>query len=366
MNMPVDPSRGRPRGALHDYMDELAGQVRGVDLRDRVLASSRRARIRRRVVTGAAAAAAVVAVVSGIAWAGLPTARTDRTPPAAVTSSTPPPTPPTAWTKLPSKLYYQASGSHYGLLRWDATARTTFTAPNPACGLYLSPNGRRVVWVTTDGGGLTGTLMIAGSDGTGRRTLLDNVACTAENVPVWQPDSAHLLIRLGNDGERRVIDVDGEVRDTPLADTLADLAWSPGGEFVAYQDNGQIVVARPDGTVVHRVAHGDETPTGGFTVQGVSDDGRRVVVGMRPSDPGQVRTGFRLVDAVTGQNVPVPHTGANDGAIYPAPGNTLVVRQDTAGRQRVYLLSPALKVIDTRTEPASLHDAMLLITPQAG
>jgi hypothetical protein len=365
MSMPVDPSRGQPRGTLHDYLDELAGQVRGVDLRDRVLASSRRVRIRRRVATGAAAAV-VAAVVSGIAWAGLPTTRTHRTPPAAVTSSAPPSSRPAPWTKLPAKLYYQASGGHYSLVRWDSTARTTFTAPEPACGLYLSPNGRRVVWVATDGGGRTGNLMIAGSDGTGRRTLLADVACTAENVPVWLPDSAHLLSRLGNDGQRRVVDVDGEVRESPLAGTLADLAWSPSGEYVAYQDNGQIVVARPDGTVVHRVAHGDETPTGGFTVQGVSDDGRRVVVGMRPSDPGQVRTGFRLVDAVTGQNVPVPHAGAAGGAIYPAPGNTLLVRQDAAGKQRLYLLGPDLKVIDTRTEPASLHDAMLLITPRAG
>ena len=362
MNMPVNPSRPQPRGALHDYLTELAGQVHGVDLRDRVRVSSRRLRIRRRILTSAAAAVAVVAVVSGIAWAGQPAARTARTPPAAA----PPSTAPAPWAKLPRKLYYQGPGVHYSLMRWDSTARTLFTAPVPACGLYLSPDGRRVVWVATDGGGLTGKLMIAGSDGSGRRTLLANVACTAENVPVWLPDSAHLLIRLGNDGQRRMIDVDGEVRATPLDGTVGDLAWSPSGTFVAYQEDGKIVVARPDGTVAHRVAHGDETPTGGFTVQGVSDDGRRVVVGMRPSDPGQVRTGSRLVDMVTGRYVTVPHTSVNDGAIYPAPGNTLLVRQDQAGQQRVYLIGADLRVIDTRAEPASLKDAMLLITPQAG
>jgi hypothetical protein len=273
------------------------------------------------------------------------------------------------WTTVPAALYYQAAGAHYALRRLAdyRSVRTTYMPPGTVCGLYLSPDGRRVAWVAVDGGGATGDLIVAGSDGQGRRTLLTNVVCTAENVPVWMPDSIGLLIQQDYQAPRRLVDVDtGEVHASPLAATQGDIAWSPNGEFVAYQDNGRIVVARPDGTIVHRVAHGDETPTGGFTVQGVADDGRRVVVGMRPSDPGQVRTGFRLVDVVTGKNLTVPHATANDAAIYPGPGNTLLVRSGAKDGHHLYLIGADGAVLDQRAEPPSLGEATLLLTPGVG
>jgi hypothetical protein len=146
---------------------------------------------------------------------------------------------------------------------------------------------------------------------------------------------------------------------------VADPVVSPGGEYAAWSENGTVMVSRSDGTVVHRFAHGDETPTGGFTVQGVSDDGRRVVLGMRPSDPASVRTGFRVVDTTSGKNVDLPRevrvTDLTSTQVHPVPGNQLLVRVDEGKQNRIYLLRDDGSIRDTRVEPASLHDALLLV-----
>jgi hypothetical protein len=86
-------------------------------------------------------------------------------------------------------------------------------------------------------GGATGDLVSARVDGTGRKTVLKGASCTGGNAPYWLPDSRHVLVTRGNVAKRVPVDVrDGKV-------------------------------------------------------------GPRVVVGFGSTDPNQVRTGFRLLDA---------------------------------------------------------------------
>jgi hypothetical protein len=372
----MDPLGSPALGALHNYLAEMAEEVTLVDLRDRVRASSRRATVRRRAVLASSAAVVAVAVVSGAAWAGLPRSPDNGVTPVAPgspapsvapsVSSTPSKSAPTTTTPVtvPERLFYLALSGK--LQRLDGSSSVEVFVPRtPSCGLIVSPDRTRIAYVVADGGGATGDLIVARPDGSGQKTVSGGVACTGGESPVWQPGSRKILLRQGNRGPRVVVDVaTRKVGVTPLRDVPGYVAWSPNGAYVAYAEDGKIVVARPDGTVVHRVAHADESPAGGFSVQGVSDDGGRVVVGLQNTDPDIIRTGFRLVDATNGRDVDLPPDIAPGdrlrAAIYPAPGNRLLVRVEDGAVHKLYMVGPDGKVLDSRTEPADLRTATLL------
>jgi len=66
---------------------------------------------------------------------------------------------------------------------------------------------------------------------------------------------------LGENSPRRVVDVrTGKVVASSFAEAAADPVVSPDGRYAAGDKNGQIVVVWPDGSVVRRLAHCDETP----------------------------------------------------------------------------------------------------------
>jgi hypothetical protein len=360
--------------SLQRQMEELADDVRVVDLRARVHAASHRVTVRRRIAVAAAAAAAVIAVVSGVVWAGSPSAQRDRGVPTGVDSvapstSTSTSAPPVAWATIPPTLYYQVRTSggdqqRYELWWSDGTAsERQFTPPGLACGMFQSPDQARVAWVAVgDNPGAAGDLWVASIDGNEMRRLLTDVTCNGLNVPRWIDADDLIATR---DGVANVIEVEtGKAADTSFGDEADDLVWSPDAQFGAYSASGEIVVCRPDGTVVRRVGHGDETPSGGFSLQGVSDDGRRVVLGANPSDPSQVRSGFRVVDTVTGKNVDLPRSikvaNLMSTQINTVPGNQLLVRVDEGATNKIYLLGQDGMIKDTRTEPKSLHDALLM------
>jgi TolB protein len=389
MNAPFDPNRPQFGGFLSDYMADLADEVQPVDLRDRVRASSRRLAVRRTAVAATAVVAALV-VASGVAWAGLsgmggpdrqpadssPSAPTPGpTTPTAVPSSAVPttssPTPnATASGGIPSTLYYLTfDGTRQHLRVWQqGQVREILSPRTAACGLAVSPNHKRVAWTTTDGGGATGDLVVARIDGTGQRTVLRGVSCTGGNAPFWLPDSRHMLIAQGNTAPRVLVDVDtGALTSTPLTGVIEYVAWSPNGRRVAYASHGEIVVARPDGTVDHRVRHGDETPTGGFSVQGISDDGLVAVIGIRNTDPDQIRTGYRLVNTVTGKTIPLPGevapTTATQASVYPLTDGQLLLRVRRSSEHTLYLINANGKVTAHKAEPAALGNAILLPPP---
>lgn len=397
MNTPVDPSSPQFGGMLRDHLADLADEVQPVNLSDRVQASSHRLSVRRAVLTSASVVAAI-AVASGAAWAGVqglsephkPPVGASPTAPTTAPSSTAPtasptPSPPStstsgpassvvpdrsAWNAIPTSLYYLTfDGSRYHLKVWEqGQVREILSPSTAACGLAVSPDRSRVAWTTTDGGGPAGNLVVMRFSDGRQRTVLRGVSCSGGHAPFWLPDSRHMLLARENLTPRVLVNVDtGAVSSTPLAQVREYVAWSPNGRYVAYEANGEIVVARPDGTVVRRLRHADETPTGGFSVQGISDDGRIAVVGMLNSDPEQIRSGFRLVNMLTGRTVSLPSQARPaqpmQVAIYPVPGNQLLARVQGASGYTLYLIGADGKVRAHKAEPPVLATAQLLFTP---
>jgi hypothetical protein len=362
---------------LKDHLDDLADDVHNVYLGDRVHAASRRVTVRRRIAVSSVAAA--VAAVAAVALVGLPLRHEDRGAPPEVAptlalSPAPAPAPatPVAWDALPPTFYYQVAhpsgdGLRYDLWWWAGTqSEVQFTAPGPACGMFLSPDQLTVAWVAADGTpGHGGDLWVSGLDGNLQRKLLTDVTCSGLDVPRWA-GPGELIARQAGTGRPRWIDVGtGKSGPSPFGPSVTDLVWSPDGRTCAYSESDRIVVVcRPDGSVIRRVAHGDETPTGGFSLQGISDDGRQAVLGLKPNDPGQVRTGFRLMDTVTGKNLTLPEGvelgRATAAEIHPVPGGQLLVRVDEGARNRIYLIGVDGTILDSRVEPDSLHNALLL------
>lgn len=233
-----------------------------------------------------------------------------RKPPASPRSDPPGPA-------VPDRLIY-LDHKELQRLNADGTTDPLFEARTESCGLVVSPDRGHVAYVVSDGGGATGDLIVGrGLTGESPKTILRNVSCMGGTSPVWAGRSGKLVVKQGNAGRRVTVDVTGRIGATPFTNVQGYLAFSPNGQHVAYRDqNGQIVVAGPDGALERSFDHKDESPTGGFSVQGVSDDGKRVVVGLLNTDPDIVRTGFRLVDAQTGRDIDLPPavTGPNPKA----------------------------------------------------
>jgi len=371
---------------LRDELAGLADEVRATDLRDRVRASSRRVTVRRRIVITSSALAAAVALVGGIAWSGVFALHPGYVEPAAPAGpatprqgtavraypslpGAPPPgsasTPvPPSDLKVPNELFYLSREG--GLQRLDGTTATPTVQPSGvSCGLTVSPDHAWIAYVTANGSGALGDLVVSGADGADPRTVLHGVACTGGNSPVWHPDAQEMLVQRGNTAPREAVDVfNGAISATPFSAVTGYLTWSPYGNYAAYADGDLIVVARADGTVVHRVRHGGLTPTGGFSVQGVSDDGRKVVLGMRNTDPYPIRTGFQLVDATTGQDVLLPAelklTDPKQAAVYFSTAGGILVRVPSGNGHTLHMLTPSGSITDSRTEPAALGTATLI------
>jgi hypothetical protein len=346
---------------LHTSMAALAEEVLVVDLRNRVLTSSHRTTVRRRILVAAAAAVATVAAASCVACAGVSQGAIA---PAPTVAAEPSRGALKNAVRVPRRLFYL--GNERELQRLDgSTTSPMFEARTRSCGLTVSPDRTRIAYVISDGGGATGDLVVAGLTGSGRRTVLTDVSCMGGNSPLWLPGSRQLLLTQGNGAPRTVVDVaTRRVGATPLKNVRGYVAWSANGSYVAYAETGKIVVARRDGTVVRRVAHGDESPAGGFSVQGVSGDGTRVVAGVRNTDPGFVRTGKTVVDLRTGDTVPLPRSIAPkdpfQAAIYFLPDDNLLVRVVKGKIHMLYAVSPAGQVRDSRAEPSGLRTVKLL------
>jgi hypothetical protein len=142
----------------------------------------------------------------------------------------------------------------------------------------------------------------------------------------------------------------------PSDTSLAAATDPPNGQFAAYEQDGDIVVAlASDGSVVRRTPHHDEPPIPGFSVQGISDDGRYAVAGVDASDPGRLESGHQVVDTVTGADVAIPGaSGPNPYAIavYAMPQGNWLVRLDSD--VILTIVSPEAEVIATVTEPFDL------------
>lgn len=361
----------------HD-LTELAEEVTTVDLRDRVLRTSHRLGIQRAMAMSATAVVMFVAA-TGTAYALLPRPASGPSPaqtPSVTHPAPPDPTPSTAATTGPTPSTPPAStlsGTVYYLMRQGEVetvyslrdGRTTkhLSVPANSCAsnsLSLSPDGRLVAWIAGDNGNDYGDLTVASIDGARTRVIRKDVYCLGA-FPAWSADSRQLWVILSSNGAKGTIDVDSQ-KFTPVPDDVFARygAWSPNGAFQAYRDGNKIVVATSNGNVVRMTEHDAESPTGGFTVQGVSDDGRYVVVGQLGSDPSRVRTGATVVDVVTGDDVDLPVDAPKGGrAVFLLPGGAMLIRIVNESGAVLHEVS-ATGAVTTVTEPAELARAQVL------
>jgi hypothetical protein len=351
---------------LADQLARIADEVRPADLSARVRVASRRARRRRRAAVAATVVVAALAIASGLAGAGWPTPDdtphvtvVDLAPASAAPSSAPSPT------AAKADLFYLARfgpAVRVELLR-GTDVSAVLDLSSPVCGLTVSPDHRLIAWTAADPAGTgVGPLMVAHPGADDARKVLDAVRCTGGDMPSWLPGSTRMLVSPAPAGGGRIVDVaTGQTSDTHLASLGAYPSWSPNGRYIAFTENGEIVVVRAaDGATVHRVAHQPAS----FSVQGVSDDGRRAVLGPRDTDPDATRSGDRIVDTVTGAEVRLPATIASPDAVraevHPAAGDRTLVRIVGDREVTLYLVDEAGKVLDRRAEPSILQSATLL------
>jgi hypothetical protein len=205
-----------------------------------------------------------------------------------------------------------------------------------AASLSFSPNGHYVSWVPGNPVDGRPAPVVVTEIATGTQTVYD--ARTGCDPPRWFPDARRLALRTEHRGVGALDVTTGAFAALPPSYS-GDNVWAPGGTYRAHGADGEIVVERADGTVVHRFAYDMTCCAGGFSVQRLSADGRRVGVGHRNTDPGQVRGAATVVDATTGQEVRLP--------VGEAPAGQLPNRD-------VHFLADGGLIVRT-SEPAALH-----------
>jgi Tol biopolymer transport system component len=131
---------------------------------------------------------------------------------------------------------------------------------NLGCG-DVSPDGRRIVLegFTVPDGERNGIYSVRTSDGGDLARLTSGL----DAYPQYSPDGASVVfmrikpgVQPDGAGALFVVDADGGAADriTPWGSAFLDQAWSPTGEWIAFQrPYGQLFLVRPDGTDLHRV-----------------------------------------------------------------------------------------------------------------
>jgi len=373
--------------ALRTDLADLADEVLLVDLRDRSLAGSRRIRNRRAVVGSALAVALVVAGVAFLARPG----RHEALPPVAPTvtqAPTPDPTatvpspisptlgPQSVWAaqSLPGTTFFllTANGESPDSLRigigtlGDGQLRTRWFGDMPRSDclgptLSISPDGTRIAWLVGDAGGAGGEVVVSSLSGGAPRRLAGPIGCGTR--PYWLPDSRSLAVFTPDRGFGR-IDVETDAF-APLPERFAGyVAWSANGEFVAYGEGGAIVVETAGGTVKYRVPYDIGCCTGGFSVQGVSIDGRYVGVNYAPSDPGGVGGTMRVVDLTSGREIGLPGVSPSQAlshVLFAGDGSLLVQTRSEDETGILHLLTAGQHDAQTLTLTGEIKTALALL-----
>ncbi|PWU52246.1 hypothetical protein DLJ46_03520 [Micromonospora globispora] len=364
---------------------DLAGEVTPVDLRDRALRTSRRLGIQRAVATSAAAVV-LLAAAAGTTLAVRPNGQAPTPAPAgpSITSSpspvevTPIPEPsasgPTEPTIQPSTSPAQPSsalaGTRYYLeladreavihaVRGDSDdvgARIPL-APDRCVAntITVSPDGKRLAWVQDTTDGMTGTLMTASTDGSGKRKLLTGVLCLGSNALVWQGGD-RLMVQEGVVRSVLIDMVAGKPFDgDPGQET--NRCWSADGRWLAAVSEGKPYVA--DENQLHSYHYDPPKDQAwkwdGWRARSVSMDGRYVSIGWVGTDPSRRDDSFTVVDTITSKVVKLPVAGTVKSIQFAADG-TVLVRQGS----RIVVLDSSFRRVGEVEEPQDVRAMTLL------
>lgn len=222
----------------------------------------------------------------------------------------------------------------------------------PGNSVVVSPDGQWLAWVTGAHtlGDITGTLSVVRLSGSTVRTV-DNVVCSL-NESDWTPDGLQVVQSVNQASADLTVDpATGATR--PRADP-ADEIHSANGAFRVRRDGGarnSFVVESAGGAVVRTVrdyANGSAAYRRcGYTLHGISDDGRYVTIGGCSTDPSRVLGANLLYDTRTRRHVTLPVTRPDSIAFV--PGGVL-----THERGRLVLASMTGRVMLSAAEPSNL------------
>ncbi|WP_433081168.1 hypothetical protein ACQP1P_45280 [Dactylosporangium sp. CA-052675] len=351
-------------------LTDLAGEVRNVDLHDRVLRTSRRLGVRR-AMTASAAALTVLAGAVGVAFAlrpdgaapaplpGASTATSATTgatsgPPAKVESSAPPSV---TETVLKGTRWYLASTPTEYVVHAVTGADDKVTAHIPGDSndarcvsqtITVSPSGKRLAWVEGSDD-LNGTLKVADTDGSHRQTLGTGVLCLGADTLIWKGDD-QLVLTKGN--QQHLVDIATRA-DTALPTTEQVESYSPDGSKVAKTVGQQRVANGKSYKYTPPAAMAEHHD--GWSARGLSADGRYVAAGWKGTDPSRRRDTFTIVDTTTGKAVALPGSGEKNYVVFTAGG---LVLAHQAGQTVIF--DARLQHQGEIRDPAGLQDALLL------
>jgi hypothetical protein len=228
----------------------------------------------------------------------------------------------------------------------------------PANSVVVSPDGQWLAWVTgvRTLGDITGTLSVVRLDGTSLHTV-DNVICSFTES-AWTANGLAVTQTVGQTTTDITVDpATGAVRPRPAP---TGEVRSANGAF-RVRPNGDVrdsfVVESAGGAVVRTVRGYSNDSAAfrlcGYTLQGVSDDGRYVTIGGCSTDPSRILGAQYLFDTRTNRHVPLPVKSPD--SITFAGGGVLVHDGggEAGGGQLVYVSTSGTLMVAT-AEPADL------------
>jgi Tol biopolymer transport system component len=192
-----------------------------------------------------------------------------------------------------------------------------------------SPDGKRIAFLVLNGDPAC-ELWKVNADGTGLAKLADCGGSSAP--PAWSPDSLNILytVNSASKEEMHIRSADGTDRGLPASTGRIGRAWSPDGQWLAFEGGGGRTVGfmRPDGSAQHLI------PTSGISHSPVfSADSRQILfVSSASARPGLFL--FDLTSFTVRRLTPPAETDLSP-TVAPA-GSQIAFLSDRLGRTELF------------------------------
>jgi len=314
-----------------------------------------------------------VLTMAALAGCTTPTEPTGPTP-AGPTTTPPMVVPPTA---LNGTAYYaayaddavQVLSASGGTVRKHGRIPFSDSDPCVVNSVVVSGDGRWLAWVVMEQGapqgGIVGVLHISGLDAKNPITRKGVTCALVESD--WSADGRLAISQ--SPGDAVLIDPKTGAT-TPNPDAEGDV-WSANRAFRVKADPGaELAVQDARGATLNVVRdYTNDYPsfdTCGYTVHGVSDDGRYVTIASCATDPSRILPAHTLLDTETGRPVTLPFAHIDD-VRFLGDGTVIVRGGDTeSGGRSLALIRATGEVLEKQAEPAGVQGEFLTYAWNAG